>query len=365
MCGANNLNLERVNKLQIRLAEQKLDALIVTNRSNVRYLSGFTGSAGMLTIGLDFQNLITDGRYDIQAHHQTKGFNIRITRRPLRTAASILRRKRAKRIGVEAMSLTMARKDELAHELRDLPGRLSGTKGLVEELRVVKDVDEIATLQQAISLTDNAYAHTLTLLRPGVTEKDLALEMEWFMRTNGADSLSFSIIVASGARSALPHGIASEKKIAHGDLVTLDFGALIDGYHADLTRTVTIGKPKQRSRQLYRTVYDAQQRAIAAATNGMLAKKLDAVARTAIKEKGLGKFFTHALGHGLGLDIHEAPTLSNQSKDLLQPNMVVTIEPGIYVPDVGGVRIEDVIRIADDGAEILSQAPSPPKIPIV
>jgi Xaa-Pro aminopeptidase len=234
---------------------------------------------------------------------------------------------------------------------------LVSTRSVIEKIAAVKDEEEIERIRRAIRITEKVLKKILNMLKPGMIERDVAAEIGYWHKRYGAQSDAFETIVASGLRGALPHGLASAKKIRNGELVTLDLGCRLDGYHSDLTRTVAIGRPSSRGRKIYRIVLDAQSRAIDAARAGIRASALDRVARNVISREGYGKYFSHSLGHGLGIEIHEQLRLSAQSKDTLRAGNVVTIEPGVYIPGFGGVRIEDDIVIRESNCEVLSIAP--------
>jgi Xaa-Pro aminopeptidase len=233
---------------------------------------------------------------------------------------------------------------------------LKPIKKIVETLRMVKDEDELSFIRQASEIADHAFSRILEVIQPGMKEKDVALKLEFFMRERGASSSSFDIIVASGKRSALPHGIASEKELEIGDLITLDFGALYRGYASDITRTIMLGTPNQRQEEIYNIVLTAQMETIDKIRPGMTGVEADHIAREVITNRGYGEFFGHGTGHGLGSEVHEDPRLSKQGKIELIPGMVVTVEPGIYLPDFGGVRIEDDILITEMGCEVLTKS---------
>ncbi len=292
----------------------------------------------------------------MQAQEEVKGFRTIITQAKLYEAAAeraLLPRKG--RVGFSAEHLTVA-------ELRHLKNLFPRTQfipadGLVERLAAVKTEDEISCIRQAVRMTDQVFSEILKILKPGVAELDVAAEIGYLHRTLGAEADAFEPIVASGTRGALPHARASQKKIQKGELVTIDMGCRFQGYHSDLTRTVAVGKPSPRARTIHQIVLDAQRLAIEAAGSGISGRALDAVARTAIAKKGFGRFFNHSLGHGLGLEVHELPRISKLSADHLTAGNVVTIEPGIYIPGFGGVRIEDDVVIRDGTAEVLNHAP--------
>jgi Xaa-Pro aminopeptidase len=347
----------RLAKLRSALAERQLDALLVVKPENRRYLSGFTGSNGWLLISSSHAYLITDFRYTEQAAAQAPAFTVvkpEASHHAL--IAQYCQEWQVGRLGLEADFIDV---DEF-RRYQDALGsvELVGASGLTEELRLIKDEGEIAIMQKAAAITDEAWSRLLPHIKPGAVERDLAVELEYLMKKLGASGLAFDIIAASGVRSSLPHGRASEKVIEAGDLVTFDFGALYEGYCADMTRTVMVGQPSDKQREIYDIVLEAQLRGVAACKPGMTDKELDAVCRDYIKEKGYGEYFGHGTGHGVGLFIHEKPSVGLKGTGMvLQPGMVVTIEPGIYLPGWGGVRIEDMMLVTESGSRRLSQSP--------
>jgi Xaa-Pro aminopeptidase len=234
--------------------------------------------------------------------------------------------------------------------------KLVGTTGIVETVREVKDQAEVAKIRAAARIADLAFDYITSFIKPGMTEKEIALELDYFMLRNGAERVSFDTIVASGKNSAVPHATPSNKKIEPGDFVKLDFGAVVEGYHSDMTRTVVVGKANDRQKEIYFAVKEAQEKALSSVKAGLVCEDVDKVARDAVAEKGFGECFVHNLGHGAGLQIHEAPSLGKNCKTVLQPGMVVTVEPGVYVNGFGGVRIEDLVVVTESGCEILSKS---------
>ncbi len=342
---------ERLERLRERLTETGAEALLVTTPANVRYLSGFgTPEDAVVLVQRSGAVLLTDGRYTAQAEEEsTLPYEI-VTGLHGAAAEKVQDAKLA--VEGEAMNLT---------EYRSLADKLGYepivTEGLFAPLRLVKSEDEISKLREAARITDLAYEAALAVMRPGVTEVEVALELERAMRMNGAEGSAFDIIVASGKRGAMPHGTASQKELAAGELVTLDFGAVVDGYHADMTRTVAIGEVGAEERRLFDAVLEAQKAALAAVGPGKSGRELDKVARDILARHGLAEQFTHSLGHGTGLVIHEGPRLSSRSEDVLQPGMIVTVEPGVYFPGFTGLRIEDLAVVTETGHEVLSHSP--------
>lgn len=346
--------MSKLAKLQAKLSEKGLDALIVTNPYNRRYITGFTGTAGMAIITPQEGIFITDFRYTDQAQEQAKEFKIiEHTQAIELEAKSQLEALQVKNVGFEKFAVTYAEYERFKNVF---PVELVPVEGLIEELRVIKSDEEIQILKEAGKIVDDAFEHILSFIKPGVPEIDIANELEFFMRKQGASSSSFDIIVASGYRSALPHGTASTKKINTGELVTMDFGALYKGYCSDITRTVAVGNISDELMQIYQTVLEAQMIGVNEIKPGMTGREADALTRDYITSKGYGKYFGHSTGHGIGLEIHEAPTLSIRSETVLTPGMVVTVEPGIYISNTGGCRIEDDIVITKTGNERLTYA---------
>ncbi|RXZ78281.1 aminopeptidase P family protein [Paenibacillaceae bacterium] len=346
---------KRVIRLKEKLAERGLEALLVSHPVNRRYLSGFTGSSGYLLITADHSWLLTDFRYMSQAAEQATAFQIvEHGPQPIETVRELLSDAGISSVGFEQDEVTFGLYSVWTEALGGV--KLVPVGGMVEQLRMVKDESEIAIMQEAALLADETFEHVLGLLQPGVAETDIALEMEVFMRSRGATSSSFDTIVASGERSALPHGVASSRRLGNNEFVKLDFGAYYKGYCSDLTRTVFIGTPTDKHREIYEIVLEAQLHALANIKAGMTGGEADALTRDIISKYGYGDNFGHGTGHGLGMEIHEAPRLSKLSNTVLTPGMTVTVEPGIYLPGFGGVRIEDDIVITDNGIRILTSS---------
>lgn len=347
----------RLSRLRASLAAKGLTAAVVSRPENRAYLSGFTGSAGLLLVTEATAYLITDFRYVEQAKAQAPEFTVV---KPATTnfalVAELLCDAGPHRIGYEGDFVTV---DEFGIYRQFLTDHeLIAATGLVEGLRMIKDEGEAAAMRRAAAVADEGFARILPLIKPGVTERDLALELEYQMKKLGAEALAFDIITASGVRSSLPHGRASAKRIEHGDLVTFDFGALVDGYCSDMTRTVGVGALSEKQREIYAIVLEAQLRGVAACRAGMTGKALDDVCRDYIKEQGYGEMFGHGTGHGVGRFIHEGPKVNPRGEaDVLQTGMVVTVEPGIYLPGWGGVRIEDMVLVQENGCEVMTRTP--------
>ncbi|MEG6585622.1 M24 family metallopeptidase [Dendrosporobacter sp. 1207_IL3150] len=343
---------ERLSKLQSYLVANGLDAIIVLKPENRMYFSGFTGSSGMLIISQFDAKLVTDFRYIEQAGRQAKKFEIiRHGNNILETIAKEISSSGFNKVGFEGDFVTFAIYDSL----HTLLGQVELKSIQLDSLRMIKDDEEIKLIKKAVEIADMAFSHILTFLRPGISEISVAAELEYFMRKQGAEKPAFDTIVASGVRGSLPHGIASEKIIESGDLITMDFGAVYKGYHSDITRTVCIGRANDKQREIYDVVLSAQLAAVKAVQAGKLCKEIDGIARGIIDNAGYRDYFGHGLGHGLGLAIHEAPRLSPSNlSGVLEKNMLVTVEPGIYLPDWGGIRIEDTVVVTATGCDILT-----------
>ncbi len=342
-----------IERISCLLSSQPVKTIYITSPENLYYYSGFTGGEGALVLTESARLLFTDSRYLVQASAEAPDFQVIDIAET--KAADYLETHKPASVGYEDGFVTAAEYLALTEKL---PGvRWEPFSREILRQRSKKNEQEKAFTRQAATLADEAFAHVLPLLRPGVTERDIALELEWYMRKNGAQAPSFDIICASGLRSAMPHGVATDKKLEKGDFVTMDFGCFVNGYASDMTRTVVLGKATEEQRRIYETVLSAQQAALFAIHSGILGKEADAAARTVIEEAGYGAFFGHALGHGTGLQIHERPVLSPKSEDVLESGMIVSIEPGIYMKELGGVRIEDLVIVTENGCENLTRSP--------
>lgn len=344
----------KLDKLRKLLEEQQIDALLITNAFNRRYMTNFTGSAGTVIISREDAVFITDFRYMAQAADQLSGYRIvQHTGTMIQEVANQVKEMKIDTLGFEKEDLSYSQ-FELYESHVD--AKLVPVAGLVEKLRLIKTPKEIDVLKQAAAIADAAFVYICSVIRAGKTELEIANELEFFMRKQGATSSSFDIIVASGERGALPHGVASDKVIETGELVTMDYGALYNGYISDITRTVAIGEPSDKLREIYDVTLRAQELGVEQIKPGMTGIEADAITRDYIKSKGYGDAFGHSTGHGIGMEVHEAPSLSSKSKTVLVPNMAVTVEPGIYLPGIGGVRIEDDILITETGNERLTKS---------
>jgi Xaa-Pro aminopeptidase len=347
--------MSRVDRLRELMAPQQLDAIIITKPENRTYLTGFTGSAGAALVTAREALLLVDFRYVEQAAAEAPDWEvIRVPRLATEAVSELVRRRELQRIGFEPNGVTYQEHVQLAAAVQ--PAALLPADG-IDRMRWVKDTVELGRLRTAVAIADAGFAHIQDFLRPGVREREIAIELEFFMRRQGADKEAFETIVASGVRSSLPHGRASEKVLDRGEFVTLDFGAVVGGYHSDCTRTVVLGEASPRQREIYELVLSAQTTALAGLRQGLSTREADALARQVIANAGHGDHFGHGLGHGVGLAIHEGPTLSPREEGTLEAGMTVTVEPGVYISGWGGVRIEDLAVVTQQGCEILTQAP--------
>jgi Xaa-Pro aminopeptidase len=346
---------DRLGKVRGMLDAENLGALLVTDELNVRYLSGFTGSAGGLLVTRDDSHLLTDPRFTEQAAEECPGFEVDSVPAPWTDKARfIIRVLQLLRVGFEAGSLSYRDWDNLCQG--SIPTKLIPLDDPVTSLRWIKDKSEIQAIREAAQIIDLTYEQIKHMLKPGLQEREVALQIDFLMRKHGANKEGFDTIVISGPRCSLPHGCPTDRRIADGDLIVMDFGASWKGYHSDITRTVVLGEPDARQTEIYEIVFGAQTRAIAAIRPGIPGGKVDAVARDYITSRGYGENFGHGLGHGLGLAVHDGRILARESEIVLQAGMVVTVEPGIYIPGWGGVRIEDDVLITDSGCEVLTHA---------
>jgi Xaa-Pro aminopeptidase len=348
---------------QVREALQKsrLNSLLVTHLPNIRYLCGFSGSAGALLVGDGGSTFFTDGRYTSQAKEQVRSAKVVIGKKsPLATAAEDLSRHAGRRragktfaLGIEGQYFTVAARHSLSEALpRHV--RVREAPALVERERMIKDAEELALIREAVGLGASLFDQALGVIRPGAKEVEVAAEMEYAARKAGADAMSFETIVAAGARSALPHGRASSAPIASGGFVVCDFGVILHGYCSDRTRTVYVGAVTAEARRVYDAVLAAQQAAIDVVRPGIEVGTVDGAARKLLQKNGLARYFTHSTGHGVGLEIHEAPRLAQGQQEILRPGMVITIEPGVYLPGKWGVRIEDMVVVTEQDCEVLA-----------
>lgn len=348
-------------KLRERLAKEGLDGFLVVNlegsdSANLRYLTGFTGSAGGLIVTREDVVFATDSRYTERAAQEVPDLPVeKLPPRWLDWLAERLEALSLRRVGIGAARTSLWLFNKLREKLTGV--ELVPVEGWVEGLRRVKDPEEVERIAAAARLTEEGLRWILGRLRPGMTEREVALELEMWYRKNGADQVAFDLIVAFGAATSMPHYLPGERKLEEGDLILLDIGAKVDGYCADLTRVVALGRPSPEARAIYELVLAANRVGLEAVRAGVTGVEADRAARAVIEQAGHGDKFGHGLGHGVGLEVHEAPRLAPTSEDTLEAGMVVTVEPGVYLPGKLGVRIEDLVVVHPDGCEILSSFP--------
>lgn len=347
--------MTRLDKLRTEMIDKGLDALLVTSPYNLRYVSNFTGTTGLAVITLKKAYFVTDFRYTQQAAKQAQGFEVVQNFGSIYDEVSrIVTKDNLNTLGFEENFITF-RIYDLLKEM--IPCELVPVAGLIEELREVKDENEIATIRKACEIADSAFKFILGEIKTGMTEIEVANKLDFHMRSLGATGVSFDTIVASGVRSAMPHGVASEKRIEMGDMITLDFGCYYQGYVSDMTRTFAIGDPGQKLKDIHQLVLDAQLMVNEAAKPGITGVELDAVARNYFAKYGYADAFGHSTGHGIGLEVHEGPNVSRLAEKAFVPGNVITNEPGLYFPDLGGVRIEDDLVITETGNKVLVHSP--------
>lgn len=345
-------------KIQQVLTDCHADAVLVSDGKNMRYLSGFRGATGYLYLSKDRRILLTDSRYTTMAQEEAPDFEVRELvpgRGYGQMLAQIIGEEQAVHVAYEDANLLCVdyrRLQEACGGHLDIP-----LGAALDRLRRVKDDWELTYLAKAEEIGDQAFAHILDVLRPGMTELQVAAELEYFMKMHGAEDLSFETIAASGPHSAMPHAMPSERRLEKGDFLTMDFGCVYRGYCSDMTRTVVIGKTNEKQREIYHVVLEAQLAALDALKGGVRGCDIDRIARDIITRAGYGSYFGHSLGHSVGLFIHEMPALSARCEELILPGMIETVEPGIYLPGFGGVRIEDMVAVTEDGCRNLTGSP--------
>lgn len=348
---------ERLKSKRKILDQNQLDAILFINLENIRYLCGFSGSDGSLLITRQESFFLTDSRYWTQSEEEVKGSEIVHYRKKMEGILSLLLELKIQKIGFESAFLPFSMHQFLIEKLPS-EVRLIALEKEIGNIRALKDDQELILLKTSIGIASQSYLEMVQSLKEGVEEKEAALEMEWSMKRKGAGALGFDIIIASGKRSALPHGKASDKRVQRGDFILIDFGSEFHGYHCDQTRTVVCGSPSSEQQKIYRIVKEAHDRAIDTVRPGVPISDVDGAARNHIRDEGYGEYFGHGLGHGIGLAVHEDPAINGENKGLVQERMVFTIEPGIYIPDWGGVRIEDMVLVTPHGAELLTYLPT-------
>jgi Xaa-Pro aminopeptidase len=350
------MSKRRIELLRDRMQQLRLDAFIVSSLPNVRYLTGFSGSSGLCIVWKREALFITDSRYALQSRKEVKFWKRVIATNGL-FEEGVQRGlfPGCRNVGFESQALTYAQYRTLKKLTSDVS--FVSTKDVVESISLVKEKKEMDCIRTAVRISDRVFDDVIHSIKPGVAELEIAAEISYLHKKYGAEKDAFEPIIASGERGSLPHVRASDKRIRNRELVTLDFGCTVRGYNSDITRTVAVGGASVQARNLYNVVLDAQLEAISAAKAGMFARDLDAIARDRITNEGYGKYFVHSLGHGLGLQVHELPRVSSLSKEQLVAGSVITIEPGVYIPQFGGIRIEDDVLLTSGGCEVLTSAP--------
>ncbi|MDQ5984505.1 MAG: Aminopeptidase YpdF [Syntrophus sp. SKADARSKE-3] len=347
------LHRERLHRLQQRLIDLNIGGLLLFDMKNIRYLTGFTGSEGVCVVLQKELVLLVDGRYLTQAREQVRNTNVELYRDKLSGIAGIVSGHALADVGFETSALTYDIYLHLKKQLKN--SRLKPVDGEVQNLRKVKDKTELALMGKAVDISHQALMAIRGMIKPSVMERDIAIDLDYKMRALGAEDISFPTIVASGPRAALPHAQPGFRRIEMGDTVIIDYGAVVDGYHSDETCTFIVGQADDELRGLYDIVKEAHDRAIDGVRAGVYCREIDRIARSHIEAKGYGDYFSHGTGHGVGLDVHESPRLGLTSADVLEKGMVVTVEPGIYIPGRRGIRIEDMVVVEDDGCQVVTK----------
>lgn len=332
------------------------DCAIITSDVNRRYFTGMKSSAGTLLVFPEKSYLIIDFRYIEKARKTVKNCEVVLQKKLCEQINELVFAHNAKKLSVEAQSVTVSQLQTFEKTINCEIDSTDELSKAISRIRAIKSPDEISKIRQAQMIAEKAYSHILEFTKVGKTEREIQLELDFFMLKNGAEGMSFDTIALSGKNTSLPHGVPTDKEIKSGEFVLLDFGAVVDGWHSDMTRTFCVGKPTDEMQKVYETVLNAQQKALSVVKSGVKAKELDKTAREVIENAGYGEYFGHALGHGVGMEIHEPPTASPSSDDVLAENMIVTVEPGIYLPEKFGVRIEDFVVVKNDGFENLTTA---------
>ncbi|HEX3436090.1 MAG TPA: aminopeptidase P family protein [Pseudacidobacterium sp.] len=353
--------LKRLRGLREKMREQQIEAVLITHLADVRYLCGFTGSNAALGVTASRAAMFTDGRYTTQAKQETEGARVVIAKKSaLREACVWLEKSGVAHAHFDPEQTTVSTLDLMREGVSKDKRRgffQPLKKPFVSELRMVKDSDELLLMEKAALLGCQLFDSVLPHIEAGVPETEVAATLEFFARSMGVEGMSFETIVASGKRSALPHGRATEAKLPHNGFVTLDFGVILNGYCSDMTRTVHLGKPDASGQRIYEAVLEAQEAAVGAVRPGTTCGDVDEAARSVLRKAGLAKYFTHSTGHGVGIEIHEPPRVGTKQEQVLEPGMVITIEPGVYIEGKFGIRIEDMVAVTKNGAKILTPAP--------
>ena len=346
---------EKIARITSKLNEFRVEGILFFDMKNIRYLTGFTGSDGALFIGEKGNVLLVDGRYVTQAKQEVSEFDIIEYTDKLTRLALLISDYNMKVVGFESSALTYDTYLKLSNRLNDVT--LEPLSEGINAIRAIKDTQEIDCIRKAATIASQSLQFIMNDIQPGISERDIALILESKMKELGGETLSFETIVASGNNSALPHAKPGSRKIENGDFVVIDYGIVYQGYHSDETCTVAVGSVTQKQRETYQIVKDAHDRALDAVKEGISCREIDRIARDHIGKAGLEQYFSHGTGHGVGLEIHETPVISAKSDDYLTAGMIITIEPGVYIPDLWGIRVEDMVVVERDGCEILSTVP--------
>lgn len=348
-----------IKELQNKIKNSKtIDGALIISPENRRYLTGFSSSDGFLLVSDKRAVFITDSRYIESAQNTVKDCEVILQGSKISQIYELFAEMGVHKAGIEAGRMTVSNLSQFQDALYSIKIDFSGElDSIINSLRMIKSDDEIKNIKAAQKIAEEALQNIFSFIKPGVTEKEIALELDFYMLSNGADALSFETIAVSGANSSMPHGVPTEKKIENGDFVTMDFGAVVNGYHSDMTRTVAVGFVTEKQKEVYETVLKAQNTALSFLKSGVSCRSADKSARDVIEKAGYGEYFGHSTGHGVGIEIHELPNLSPNSEMLLQKGNIVTVEPGIYLPGQFGVRIEDFAVITENGCENLTKAP--------
>ncbi|MTI65423.1 MAG: aminopeptidase P family protein [Firmicutes bacterium] len=346
---------KRISKLKEELSNKNIDSCLIFKPENRRYISNFTGTTGYVLITEKRNIFATDFRYTQQAKEQCSEFEVKELTKDY-TIFNLLNELEIENLGIEEDFVTYGFVNELKEKSTDI--NIMTLNSLLTKIRMIKEEEEVKLIKEAALITDKAFEHIISYIKPGMKENKISIELEHFMKKLGAEGPSFNFIVASGKRSSMPHGVASDKVIEDGDFVTIDMGCKYKGYCSDMTRTFVMGKASDKQKKIYNTVLKAQIKALENVKPGITGFDLDKIARDVIKKEGYGEYFGHGLGHGVGLEIHELPRLAehNSAKIEMEAGMVITDEPGIYIPGFGGVRIEDLAVVTKDGVKILSES---------
>jgi len=345
---------ERIKKIWSKLKNRKIDAFFINSANDIRYITGFTGNDALLLLTKEKGYLFVDSRYTNQADKECKETKIIESKEKIKDVLSFSHKINIKNIAFEPQKVTVAQYRELN---RDTGLKLNPLSNIIEKIRSIKEREEIKLLKITANISSKSFLNVIKEINAGKKEREIAMLLEFQIRRNGAESLPFPLIVASGKRGALPHGVASEKKVKKGEFITIDFGATYQGYCSDETCTLIVGKPSKKQKDIYQVVKDAHDKAINMVKPGIKIHQIDSAARSLIEKEGLGKYFRHGTGHGVGLSVHEEPRIESKKGDIVEVGMVFTIEPGVYIPGWGGVRIEDTVLVTRQGCEPISYVP--------